>query len=121
MTAKLEWLKNSWPLLQTMLCWKAQNADAVLSIVDCPEYETVKSAISQSWYQAYRQKFRNKRKVEKRAYVEFVKQKETYFNRWSLAGEVGNDYERLKLILMDDFKSGLSEELKCFVGEKRIL
>lgn len=47
--------------------------------------------------------------------------KKAYFDRWCLEREVENDYKRLKqLILMEKFKSGLSEQLKCYVVEKRV-
>ena len=65
--------------------------------------------------EAYRQKFRVYRKEEKQTYIEFFRQKETYFDWWSSVKGVGSDHDKLKqLILMEEFKRCVHDNLKVF-------
>lgn len=51
--------------------------------------------------------------------MEFLRQKETYFDRCN-SSEVGNNYKKLKhLILIEEFKNSLSDQLKLYLEEKR--
>lgn len=86
-------------LLQTLLSGKAQKIYASPSVEDSAEYHLLESAILKSYelvLEAYRQKFRNHRKSDAQTYVEFIRQKETYFDRWNTANNVENEYEKLK-------------------------
>lgn len=72
------------------------------------KYHILGSAILKSYelvLEAYRQKCRNHRKSDAQTYVEFLRQEETYFDRWNTARNVENKYEKLRqLILIKEFK-----------------
>ena len=66
-------------LLQTVLNGKAQRVYATLSPEECSEYEAVKMAVLKSFElvpEAYRQKFRDKKKEDGPLYDEFLIDKE---------------------------------------------
>lgn len=96
--SSLAWSIEMWPiLLQTALKGRAQEAYAALSVRDCAEYSIVKSAILKSYElvpEAYRQKFRAYRKGDEQTYVEFSRQKETYFDRWCLSKDIEGDHDK---------------------------
>ena len=86
-------------LLQRILKGKAQEAYTALPISECVDYNCVKNAILKAYeleLEAYRQKFRNYLKQESQTHVEFVDEKEVYFDRWCNSREVGTDFEKLR-------------------------
>ncbi len=110
-------------LLQTALSGKAQQANATLSIEEWANYDEVKRAMSKSNElvpEAYGQKFRKYRKLETQNCTDFFGQKETYFERWNLAKEVGRNYDKLKqLIQIEWFKNRLYEVLKLYLAKNK--
>ena len=93
----LNWPKEAWPtLVQSSLCGKAQEVYAALTVVQCADYECVKSNILRAYElvpEAHRQLFRNSRKQEEQTYVEFVQKKELHLERW-LASVNVNDFDQ---------------------------
>ena len=123
--SSLNWPPETWSLLlQTVLRGKAQEIYASLSAEDCADYDVVKSAILRSYEmvpEAYRQKFRGCKKDDSQTYVEFFRQKETYFDRWCAAKGVGTDHDRLRqLVLMEEFKRCVHDDLKVYLGERQV-
>ena len=69
------------------LVGKAREIYSHLSVDDSSHYQTVKDAILKSYelvLKAYQQKFCNATKGLHQAHVEFVRHKETLFDRWCL-------------------------------------
>lgn len=61
-----------------------------------------------------------KKKVEAQTYVDFLRQKETYFNRWNIVKNVENDYEKLKqLTLVEEFKICIVEDVKIHIDDRK--
>ena len=112
----LSWLKESWVLLlQSVLVGKAQEIYG--SVEQSSNYEHVKEAILKAYKltpEAYRQKFRNYLKYDSETHVEFAREKENLFNRWCHSKEVGQDFKKLKqMVLLEEIKirSGLIFDL----------
>ena len=123
--SNLEWPIEAWPtLLQTVLKGKAQDTYASLSITDSANYDTVKRAILRSYEmvpEAYRQRFRDYRMGENQTYVEFIRQKETYLDRWIAAKGIVTDYNKLRqLILIEEFKWCVHDNVKTFLNERQV-
>ena len=78
------WSKAIWSmLLQSVLTGKAQEVYSALSIEQSGDYDVVKSTVLQAYElvpEAYRQRFRNKRKEVDQTHVEFAREKETLFD-----------------------------------------
>ena len=71
--------------------------------------------------EAYRLKFRNSTKDDRRTYVEFAREKERLFNRWCMSQEVEGDYTRLhQLLLIEEFKNCLPNEVKTYLDENKV-
>ena len=66
-------------------------------------YEHVKEVILQAYElvpEAYRQTFRNYFYYDSKTHVEFARKKENLFNRWCHSKEVGQDFEKLKQMVL---------------------
>ena len=104
----LNWPKESWVLLlQRVLVGKAQEIYGSLSVEQSSNYEHVKEAIKayELVPEAYRQKFRNYLKYDSKTHVEFAREKENLFNRWCHSKEIGQDFKKLKqMVLLEEFK-----------------
>ena len=120
----LEWLRNIWTLLlQSVLVGKVWEIYAALSLDQCSEYDTVKTAILNTYKlvpEAYRQKFRGSTKGDSQTYVEFACEKERLFNRWCASMGVEEDFKKLrKLMLLEEFKNCLPGEVKTYIEEQK--
>ena len=105
----LNWPKESWVLLlQSVLVGKAQEIYGSLSVEQSSNYEHFKEAILKAYElvpEAYRQKFRNYLKYDSKTHVEFAREKENLFNRWCHSKEIGQDFKKLKqMVLLEEFK-----------------
>ena len=112
----LNWSKESWVLLlQSALVGKAQEIYGSLSVEQSSNYEHVKEAILKAYElvpEAYRQKFRNYLKYDSKTHVEFAREKENLFNRWCHSKEIGQDFKRLKqMVLLEEFKDKVRPDL----------
>jgi hypothetical protein len=70
-----------------------------LSIEQCASYDTVKEVILNCYELppvAYRQKFRNCKRVVGQFHVAFARIKEQLFDRWFLSRKVGKHYDYLR-------------------------
>ena len=121
----LEWPKKMWPvLLQSVLNGKAQETYSSLCEEESFDYERVKMAILKAYElvpEAYRQKFRTFRKCENQTFVEFAHEKETYFDRWCSAKQVGHEFDRLRqVILVEEFKRCVRDDIKVHLDEQNV-
>ncbi|XP_072922009.1 uncharacterized protein [Hemitrygon akajei] len=120
-----KWPRDQWvALLQSVLKGKAQRAYMVLSMEEEEEesYEKVKAAILRSYelvLEAYRQKVRNLKKGWNQKYTEFAYEKGVLLDRWCTAEIVEEDFWRLReLILIEEFKGCVSEDIRMYLNEK---
>ncbi|XP_072920006.1 uncharacterized protein [Hemitrygon akajei] len=85
-------------------------------------YEKVKEAILRTYElvpEAYRQKFRNLKKGWNQTYTEFAYEKGVLLDRWCAARIVEEDFWRLReLILIEEFKGCVSEDIQMYLNEK---
>lgn len=120
----MKWPQTFWPmLLQCVFVGKAQEAYSSLSVEESLEYEHVKAAVLRVYElvpEAYRQKFRNHRKTDE-TYVEFVREKESLFDRWCSSMKVKTFEELRELILLEEFKNCLPERVATYINEQKVL
>ena len=70
--------------------------------------------------EAYRQKFRVLKKQQGKTFVEFARLKEQLLNEWLMSKEVSKFDELRELILIEEFKSCCSRELKLHLEELKL-
>ena len=121
----LNWPKESWVLLlQSVLVGKAQEIYGSLSVEQSSNYEHVKEAILKAYElvpEAYRQKFRNYLKYDSKTHVEFAWEKENLFNRWCHSKEIGQDFKRLKqMVLLEEFKDKVRPDIRSHLDEQKV-
>ena len=119
----LNWPKESWVLLlQSVLVGKAQEIYGSLSVEHSSNYEHVKEAILKAYElvpKAYRQKFRNYLKFE--THVEFAREKEKLFNRLCHSKEIGQDFKKLKqMVLLEEFKGKVRPDIRSHLDEQKV-
>ncbi|KAM9440555.1 uncharacterized protein Hap1MRO34_025796 [Clarias gariepinus] len=120
----LRWPKSLWTLLlQCKLTGKAQEACSALSLEQSLDYDVVKAAVLRAYErvpEAYRQSFRNLVKPNSQTFVEFAREKCLLFEKWCSASNV-RSFEQLKeLMLLEEFKSCLPEQLVVYLNEQKI-
>ena len=121
----LNWPKESWVLLlQSVLVGKAQEIYGSLSVEQSSNYEHVKEAILKAYElvpAAYRQKFRNYLKYDSKTHVEFAREKENLFNRWCHSKEIGQDFKKLKqMVLLEEFKDKVRPDIRSHLDEQKV-
>ena len=121
----LNWPKESWVLLlQSVLVGKAQEIYGSLSVEQSSNYEHVKEAILKAYElvpEAYRQKFRNYLKYDSKTHVEFAREKENLFNRWCHSKEIGQDFKKLKqMVLLEEFKDKVRPDTRSHLDEQKV-
>ncbi|KAK0146355.1 hypothetical protein N1851_014349 [Merluccius polli] len=118
----LNWPRDMWPLLlQCVFTGKAQEVFSALSMDQAKQYDVVRDSILHAYElvpEAYRQKFRNARKLEQRTFVEFACEKERLFDRWCTAQNVQTRDDLRQLILLEDFKNCLPEAVAVYLNEQ---
>ena len=121
----LSWPKESWVLLlQSVLVGKAQEIYGSLSVEQSSNYEHVKEAILKAYElvpEAYRQKFRNYLKYDSKTHVEFAREKENLFNRWCHSKEIGQDFKKLKqMVLLEEFKDKVRPDIRSHLDKQKV-
>ncbi|XP_036974481.1 uncharacterized protein LOC119030758 [Acanthopagrus latus] len=95
-------------MLQCALTGKAQEAYSALSVADGKEYERVKSAVLKVYElvpEAYRQRFRTWKRMEKQTHLEFARDLTGHFVRWCSALKVETFEDLSELIVLEQFKN----------------
>ncbi|KAL1275958.1 hypothetical protein QQF64_035581 [Cirrhinus molitorella] len=122
--AKLKWPRDMWALLlQCNLFGKAQEVCAALPIEDSLNYDTVKLAVLRAYElvpEAYRQKFRACSKTAKQTFVEFAREKKALFEKWCLSTKIATLEDLQELILLEDFKNCLPENIVVYLNEQKV-
>ena len=121
----LNWPKESWVLsLQSVLVGKVQEIYGSLSVEQSSNYEHVKEAILKAYElvpEAYRQKFMNYLKYDSKTHVEFAREKENLFNRWCHSKEIGQDFKKLKqMVLLEEFKDKVRPDIRSHLDEQKV-
>ncbi|KAJ8047942.1 hypothetical protein HOLleu_00064 [Holothuria leucospilota] len=120
---QLKWPRDKWSILiQSNFTGKAQEVYSALSIEDSMDYDKVKKAILQAYElvpEAYRQKFRKYRKADTRTYVEFAYQKERHFDRWCASKKVSTFDTLRQLMLVEEFKRCVNDDIKTHLEENK--
>ena len=121
----LQWPRDMWTtLLQSALVGRAHEVYVAMPIDRSANYEEVKQAILHAYElvpEAYRQKFRNYRKVDYETYVEFARNKITMFDRWCTSQKINEEYDRLKqLLLIEEFKRCIPNDIKTYLDEHKV-
>ncbi|XP_013855442.1 uncharacterized protein LOC106511236, partial [Austrofundulus limnaeus] len=109
-------------LLQCVLVGRAQEAFSMLSSSDCENYATVKATILKTYElvpEAYRQKFRNWKMGEK-THVEFARDLSTHFSRWCAASDVRTFEDLCSLMILEQFKCSVSENVALYINEQKV-
>ena len=110
-------------LVQCRLIGKAQKLYVTLPEETCADYDQVKTLILKAYElvpEAYRQKFRNLKKDYRETHVEFARQKEQCFDEWCRAKGVDNFSKLRELVLVEEFRSCVSREIKLYTEELKI-
>lgn len=109
--------------MQSNLVGKAQEVCAALPIEESLDYDTVKTAVLRAYElvpEAYRQKFRACLKQAKQTYVEFAREKKVSFEKWCLASKVTTFEELQELVLLEDFKTCVPENVVVHLNEQKV-
>ena len=110
-------------LLQSVLVGKACEVYSAMSLEHSSQYDLVKKAVLKAYElvpEAYRQNFRNYKKVDKLAYIEFAHEKEALLDRWCASKKVAKDFEKFRqLILIEEFKACVPTKIKTYIDEQK--
>lgn len=116
--------KDVWAiLLQCKLSGKALEASASLSIEDSLNYDTLKGAILRAYElvpEAYRQRFRGLEKSQNQTYSDFAREKSLLLDRWCSACKTSNFTTLRELVLLEEFKNCLHEDLIVYLNEQKV-
>ena len=107
--------------MQSVLVGKAQEIYGSLSVEQSSNYEHVKEAIKayELVPEAYRQKFRNYLKYDSK--TQFAREKENLFNRWCHSKEIGQDFKKLKqMVLLEEFKDKVRPDIRSHLDEQKV-
>lgn len=109
--------------LQSSFLGKAQEVCSALPIEDSLDYDLVKTAVLRAYEivpEAHRQKFRNHTKASKQTFVEFVHEKKAMLEKWCVASEATTLARLQELIMLENFKSCLPENLVLHLNEQML-
>lgn len=70
--------------------------------------------------EVYRQRFRGLKRGLNQTHIEYAREKEIAFDKWVRSKNIGQNYERLKqLILLEDYKNSVSLEVKNYLEAQK--
>ena len=107
-------------LLQCVLVGKAQRAYSALGSGDWAQYAVVKATVLKAYElvpEAYRQRFRGWRRGDK-SHLEFMRVLVTHFDSWCSSAGVKTMGDLRELILLEQFKNSVSEQIAVYVSER---
>ena len=119
-----KWPRDVWMLLlHSVLVGKARVVYSAMLLEHNSQYDLVKKAVLKAYElvpEAYRQNFKNYKKIDKQTYTEFASEKEALLNRWCASKEVAKDFEKLRqLILIEEFKACVPANIKTYIDEQK--
>ena len=60
-------------------------------------------------------------KYDSKTHVEFAREKENLFNRWCHSKEIGQDFKRLKqMVLLEEFKDKVRPDIRSHLDEQKV-
>ena len=60
-------------------------------------------------------------KYDSKTHVEFASEKEKLFNRWCHSKEVGQDFEKLKqMVLLEEFKDKVRPDIRSHLDKQKV-
>ena len=60
-------------------------------------------------------------KYDSKTHVEFARDKENLFNRWCHSKEVGQDFKKLKqMVLLKEFNDKVRPDIRSYLGEQKV-
>ena len=122
--SQLKWPKDYWAImLHAVLTGKAQVAYSSMSAEESASYDKVKQAILKAYElvpEAYRQKFRDLRKIQGQTYMDFAKQKERLFEEWCKSKDISEFDSLRELLLLEEFKNCVPLEIKTHLEEVQV-
>ena len=110
-------------LIRSSVTGKALKAISTLSVDQGGDYDFIKKIILSAYQlvpEAYRQKFRNTKKLDSQTHVEFARQKEILFDRWCQSKEVADFKDLRQLVLVEEFNRCVGEDVKTFLNEQKV-
>ena len=120
----MEWPRDLYCLfLQRVLTGKANDIYCALSTAQCANYGLVKERILQAYKlvrEAFRQKFRNLVKQGEQTHVGYGREKENAFDRWLSSMKVDDYYKLKQLVLVQEFKRGVSADITVHLDEQKV-
>ena len=109
-------------LLQTALTGKAAEVFLSLSEEQQKDYQIVKDVILKAYQcvpESYRKSFRTIKKQYGQTYVEFLREKERFLERWMKSKNISSDFEKFKnLILMEEFQNCVTSEIRTHITDR---
>ena len=120
----MEWPRDKWSsLVQSKLVGKARDAYLAMSMGDVSDYDKVKKAVLKAYElvpEAYRQRFRGTRKQDTQTHSEFAREKEQLFDRWCSSVQVENFAQLREMILLEEFKRSVRQDVRLHLEEQRV-
>ncbi len=120
---------RKWPesartvMLQCVLTGRAQEAYSALSVQDGKNYECVKAAVLKTYElvpEAYRQRFRTWKRHEKQTHLEFARDLTGHFTRWCSAMKVETFAELSELMVLEQFKNSVSDNIAQHINDLKV-
>ncbi|KAL2103158.1 hypothetical protein ACEWY4_000026 [Coilia grayii] len=110
-------------MLQCTLSGRAAQAYSALGLPESRTYSCVKKAVLRAYElvpEAYRQKFRGMRKPPNQSYVEFADELSLQFKRWCSSTKVESIEDLSNLVLVEQFKTCLPEDVAVYISEHQV-
>lgn len=70
--------------------------------------------------EAYRQRFRYRKKLDSQTFSEFVRDLTSAFNRWCTASEVTTFDSLCNLVVLEQFKNSVPDYVATYVNERKV-
>ena len=110
-------------MLQCALTGKVQEVYSALSLSDGKEYERVKSAVlkaNELVPEAYHQRFRTWKRMEKQTHLEFARDLTGHFARWCSALKVEMFADLSELIVLEQFKNSIPDSIAQYTNDLKV-
>ena len=119
-----KWPESSLSLmLQCALTGRAQEAYSAMSAADSQNYCLVKAAVLKAYElvpEAYRQRFRTWKKTDNQTHLEFARDLIGHFTRWCSALKVNTFDGLCDLLLLEQFKNSIPENIAQHIGDHKV-
>ena len=122
---ELQWPNEYWHILvQSKFRGKATVAYNSLSEEQAKDYAQVKSAILRAYEvtsEAYRQQFRNLKKLVTETYSEFISKKGNLFDKWIRAESVQELTEVRNLMVLEEVRNSMTPGLRLLLSDRKVV